>query len=69
MCPNGVHYVDVEALLTICDIIDPFLKAAPTTASSRRDDDDDSGEDGKQYRKIRKGVTVSHADDDDELDL
>lgn len=67
---------DVEALLTLCDAIDPFLKVAPTQEVRRRESDDEDDEDSEaEGRKgISQGIrrTMVHDDgdsDDDDLDM
>lgn len=75
---------DVEALLVMCDAIDPLLKVAPTVEEGRRqdDEDDDSDSDGGYGRRngMRRGGirrtlgsngngNTNYNDSDDELDL
>ena len=62
--------LDVEALLTIYDAVDPFLKTARTAEPKLSEDSDSETEERMRSRgRRRNGVTVRDEDDSDELDL
>lgn len=72
---------DIEALLVMCDAVDPLLKVAPTEERRPRPDDDDEEDDiddgrrnGKKSTGIRRtlgrnGRNGNNNDSDDDLDL
>lgn len=67
-----VEYTDVEALLTLCDAIDPFLKVAPTQEMKHSDEEDSEDEAGRKgiSQGIRRTIVRNDSDDDeDDLDL
>jgi len=69
--------LDVEALLTIFDAVDPFLKVAPTeTQRPQAGDESDDEDEGATRSRIRQGDSLLGTgrrsrdnDTDDELDI
>lgn len=59
----------MEALLILCDAIDPFLKVAPTQQARRGSDDEDSETEGRSGRSQGIRRTVVQDDSDDDLDM
>lgn len=73
---SSLLIAEVEALLTICDAVDPFLKVAPTGPDGARHGgqrgDSEDEDDEEASRRTRRGK-IQRADlgsyGDDELDL
>lgn len=68
----GSMQEDLEALLIICDAIDPFLKVAPTQEARRGSDDEGDSESERRNGRsqgIRRTTVARDDSDDDDLDL
>ena len=63
--------LQLEALLTITDAIDPFLKVQPSieTKQNGRADEESDDEDDRPKRNIRSGRQVTVDDDDEDFDV
>ena len=60
----------MEAVLTIYDAVDPFLKMAPTIDTFQTDEFDSEDESRRKNGKTKKGMTLRGGEEeDDELDL
>lgn len=59
----------MEALLILCDAIDPFLKVAPTQQVRRGSDDEDSETEARKGRSQGIRRTMVQDDSDDDLDM
>lgn len=65
-------YPDVEALLTLCDAIDTFLKVAPTQEVRRGSDDEEDSDSARRDGRsqgIRRTTVRNDSDDGDDLDM
>ena len=62
--------LQLEALLTITDAVDPFLKVQPSVQTKQNGRaDDESDEDDRPTRNIRNGRQVTVDEDDEDFDV